>query len=221
MKKNPLAIRLTLLIISTMFMESCGLGMNSVKLSPTSLSEESNLPTPALTFPELVKNISSDNMSIRLVSIYALEDYGDLAETVVPQLITSLYVDDFDVRRASAYILGKLGYKAKSAVPALIYVLEYDDSLQAREMAAIALGKIGDRSAVPSLATTLSEEESTMDKYVILINCAKSIAYITGEGFTELDSLGYTLNQDGVPLIIMDARIWWENDGQFQNWDGN
>ena len=52
----------------------------------------------------------------------------------------------------------------------------------------------------------------------LAIECSKSIAKLTGEKFTDFDSLGYTLDENGVPLIVIDARKWWLETGQFQDW---
>jgi hypothetical protein len=188
------------------------------KPTPSPEVETSTLPTPASTLPDLVKNLASEDMAVRLSSIYALEKYGEEAKVAIPGLIDNLYVNDSDIRKAAADVLGKLGPSAGSAVPDLMSVLQNDSSYYARVAAANALGLIDDPRAVPSLVTTLFEEQ-IYQLHTLEITCAESIAKITGEKFTDVGSKGvYTINDDGIPLIVIDAQKWWQEVGQFADW---
>jgi len=187
--------------------------------TPTPPVETSALPTPAATLPELINDLSSNDMGVRLVSIYTLEEYGDDAVIAIPLLRENLEVNDVDVREAAAYALGKLGSKAQKAVPDLIIVIQDDSSYHVRDTAIEALGLIGDSTAIPALATILFEERTTYDPwYGIPISCADAIATITDERFTDTGKGIYTLNEDGIPLLVIDAREWWQEEGQYQNW---
>ena len=84
-----------------------------------------------------------------------------------------------------------------------------------------ALGSIGERSSVPVLVQILLDERTLEYHKFLVIDCALSISKITGEKFADMDDgiAGYTINEDGIPLIVVDARSWWEQDGQYQNWN--
>ena len=174
-------------------------------------------PTPADNLSELIDNLSSDDMLVRLVSIRALSEYGPEAAVAVPSLVLNLYEDPSDIRRAAAIELGLIGPDASEAVQELIEVLEKDDAYQVRVSAAEALGEIGSQIAVPFLADCVFSTQDLSNSLVI--SCAKSIALITGEDFTDVDGDGYTLNKEGIPLLVADAREWWETTGREQDWD--
>ena len=175
------------------------------------------LPTPASTVEELIINLYSDDMNVRLVSIYELQKYGDAASVAVPALISNLHVDNNDVRVASATTLGKLGQDAQDATQDLLYVLENDPYIHARSAAAFALGRIGNQSSVPHLAAALYDQ-NPYNSYDVSISSAVAIAKITGEKFSDHDSTtGFQLNANGIPLIVIDARDWWLNEGQYED----
>jgi HEAT repeat protein len=187
--------------------------------TPTAPVEEEDLPTPASTVAKLIGDVSSEDPGVRLVSIYALGNFGDAAVPAIPALIANLYYEEnFEVRKAAAEVLGKLGPLAESALPDLITVLRNrDEYFHARVAAAESLGKINDPGAVPALADALYYE-GLSGSDGIAITSAKSIARITGEQFRDVDSLGYALDENGIPLIVLDARNWWQEVGQFQEW---
>lgn len=192
------------------------------KMMPSTPAPEMEVevwPTPASTLQELISNISNGDDATKIVSIYALEKYGDEASPAIPTLIERLRDRDSDVKIAAIYILGKLGSRAKSAIPSLTYILENEQSHHSRERAATALGDIDDPSAIPALAKCLTDINVEWDGYGIQISCAKSIAIITGEKFTDSNSLIYTLDSNGIPLIVKDAQNWWIEEGQFINWE--
>ena len=215
MKLNPFIYLARVMLVCAIVCTGCS---NITRApTPTLPVEDSDLPTPASTLTELLKNISSDDMGVRLVSIYALEKYGNDAAPAIPTLIENLYVDDFDVRTAAAYALGKLGPTARLAIPDLTNVLDNNkEYYHARVTTAEALGRIGDPAAIPALAKALFRENT--QPYELAISCAESIAQITNERFTDIGSLVYTLDEKGVPLIVKDARNWWVEKGQYQDW---
>lgn len=208
--------RITILLnIMTIIVISCSRDIQNVPAPPM---EERSIPTPASTMQELIRNMSSDDMTVRLVSIYELGKYGNGAVVAIPALIDNLYVEDYDVRVAAAIALGRLGSNAQLATQDLIYMLQNDHYIHARDAAATALGYIGKRQAVPYLALALYDD-NPYKSYNVPISSAVSITKITGEKFSDSDSTtGYRLNEDGIPLIVIDARIWWLEIGQFQDW---
>lgn len=188
--------------------------------SPTSTSsqtlavEEYPLPTPAQQLDTLVQNISSDDPAVRLVSIRALENFGDKAVIAVPALRKALFDESSDIRINAAIQLGNLGPKAVDAIPDLQTVFENDLGNNVRVWAARSLGEIGSKSSVPILANTLY-----VDDPFLAIDAAEAIAKITGEPFRDSGYRGgYSSNKQGVPNIIIDARSWWQEKGRYQNW---
>jgi hypothetical protein len=138
---------------------------------------------------------------------------GPAAVEAVPALTQNLYYRNDEVSRYAAQALGKIGPGAKPAVPSLIALLLSDSFVHSRREAAEALGRIGDISAIPALAQGLNDEDKGVG-----IECAKSIAVLTGQQFPDLNSTGYSLNEKGVPLIVIAAREWWQQEGQYKSW---
>jgi hypothetical protein len=213
MKSNPKINIFGILLLFTLILTDCS---PSVVLSSTPLMEDSVLPTAASTLPELINNLSDDDMAVRLVSIGALEKYGNDAVPAIPKLIMNLQAEDFDVRKAAADILGIMGSKAQEAVPELMEMLQRDTYYHARLAAAKALGEIRDPRAIPVLVAVIFEDGDSM--YNAPIICAESISKITGERFTNEGSKSYTINENGIPIIVLDARNWWVKEGQYKNW---
>ena len=193
-------------------------------------AENSLYPTPAATLSELIIDLSSDDPLVRVVSIDALEEYGDDASVAVPLLRDNLYYDGFsDVRRSAAIALGRLGELAKDAVPDLISVVENDTAPGVVYAAIEAIGLIGDSSVVPRLAVAFYCDDisfyqqrhyySIESCHPVAILSAEAISLLTGEHFTDAGTgRGYVLSEDGTPLILIDARKWWEEVGQYQEW---
>jgi HEAT repeat protein len=179
-------------------------------------AQEDTLPTPAKQLDEIIRNISSDDPGVRLVSIRALENFGDQAAKAVPALREALFDDSSEIRINSAIQLGNLGPKAVDSVSDLQTVLENDMGMNVRKWAARSLGMIGSRSSVPILVNSLD-----VDNEFLAIESAEAIARITGEHFRDAGYTGgYFSNSQGIPNIVIDARKWWEEEGQYQDWDG-
>lgn len=138
---------------------------------------------------------------------------GPKAEPAVPALIDNLAVKRFSaVRESAARALGAIGPAAKPAVSHLTPLLS-DESVHVQLAVVEALARIGDKSAVPGLAQALNDE------YVgISIASAKSIAKLTGREFPELYGASFSLDDNGIPILVKAAREWWINEGQYQNW---
>jgi HEAT repeat protein len=113
----------------------------------------------------------SDVRGAAAVSLGAFPDAG-----AVPALIRALSDKNAFVRAHSARALGVNGATAKQAVSDLTRLLANDDDGEVKRRAAIALGSIGDRSALPSL------ELARHDKDPYLVQAAlESIKILEGK----------------------------------------
>lgn len=182
--------------------------------TPTPVIEESSpLPTPPSTLPELIEDLSGGDELTKLSAIYKLAEMHTDAAPAVPMLIKNLQDKHYyDVQKAAAFALGEIGPDAKSSIPNLSSFM-LTDFAHGGEAAAEALGKIGDKSAIPALVQALDHRYSGVG-----IEAAESIAILTHQQFTDLGGPAYILDKDGVPLIILDAKKWWNKEGQYQNW---
>lgn len=187
-------------------------------LSATPLIEIPNIapPTAPVTFPEILgvlKNGSAEGRISTASKVLTLSEKEK--ELAVPYLINNLdYKENSDVRRTAAIVLGEIGPKANQSVDRLVSLLNNDDATIVKIAAAEALGKIGDQSVVPNLVNYLNSSDLEL-----AIVSAKSIALLTGQSFTDLDSQnGYSLDSAGEPYIVIDAKRWWEDEGKYQDW---
>lgn len=188
------------------------------KLTATPYEEFIGIPQATLPtdITGLIVVLQSQDVEARIQATRVLGNMGPAAQPAVPALTQNLYHYNFEVRRAAAEALGKVGPGAQSSVPVLIVTLLEDSFVHARGAAAEALGKIGESMTVPALAAALADESDSVQ-----IQSAISLALLTGQEFPDLDTNGgYSLNQEGVPLIVEAAKGWWENEGRYQDWLG-
>lgn len=211
---KPFQQRLGLYLFLCLLLSSCYNAPTPVVIS-TSPAEWSDLPppTPPTTLPELIDVLLGPNAEARIGAAITLGNMGPSAVEAVPALTQNLYYRNSEVRRYAARALGNLGSSAEPAIPGLIVILLSDSAVQPRREVAKALGKIGDISAIPALAQCLSDEDEGVG-----IECAKSIAVLAGQQFPDLNSPGYSLDEKGVPLIVIAAREWWQKEGQHKSW---
>lgn len=169
-------------------------------------------PTRPETLDEAIAVLSNpaSDYKARIAAIETIPSFSSEAKLAVDVLITQLEYDDVDVRERSAWVLGEIGSPAKHSVPSLSKLLLNGASVRERRRAAEALGKIGDKSAVPALATVLSET-------AIAVEAAKALGLLTGQQFPGLSSSGYSV-ENGTPIIVTAARKWWQERGQFMDW---
>jgi len=208
---------ITLLAV-TIIASGC-LNSNQQVGTSTLVAESGARPTPASTLSELVQNLSSDDTIVRVVSAYALQDYDpdEVAAVAIPSLIDNLYNNNTEVQMSAAVLLGSLGSRAQISVPDLIAVMEdIENNLNVRRSAARVLAEIGDVSAVPALAQQLYQDSAS--SYFFEISCANSIAILANQKFRDVGASAYHSDADGVPWIVIDARNWWEQTGQYQDW---
>lgn len=210
-------IRITLLLAFIIPLTSCKKEPTPVE-TPVEMAEWVADPTPANNLPDLIANLSSDDPRVRFVSANALDRYGKEALIAVPSLINNLdYTGASDVRQSAAAALGKLGPDAREAVPKLLAILRNEqEDYQVCDAVVRTLGKIKDKTAVPMLIGLLYKDDR-ISKYLWPIS-AKSVAQITGEKFEDLDDYVFDVNEDGELYIVIDAKRWWEESGQYQDW---
>ncbi|HJQ71173.1 MAG TPA: HEAT repeat domain-containing protein [Blastocatellia bacterium] len=106
------------------------------------------MPSPAATVA-LISALRDKDIEVRGAAAVALGDYPD-SQAVEP--LTAALTDKSEfVRAQAARALGTNALTAARTVPALIRVLTSDPELEPKRQAAVALGQIGDRSALPAL----------------------------------------------------------------------
>ena len=175
-------------------------------------------PTAAPALPEVIAALRSDNLDQeKSFLIITLGNIGPPAAPAVPLLIEMMSLEKIDFTRAdAAEALGKIG--EEEALPVLVKTLESDESSHTRWAAAYAIAAFGERArfAAPTLVESLNDE----DIYVRGAS-AYAIAQITGELFPDADRDDGTfrIGDNGEPYIVIAAREWWEEKGQFQDWD--
>lgn len=137
--------------------------------------------------PRLIDFLKNDNEPE--VRVGAAEALGDMkAENALEGLIAALDDPYEMVQQVTLWSIGKLGEKAKIALPKLIEFLSIPDStaiVQKTNIAAWALGEVGDKRAIDPLNKALKEAQYHDRKY----NVASSLALLEGkdgEGFAEL-----------------------------------
>lgn len=209
-----------LILLLPLLLAGCSSGSSSLVSvervatpTPDLNSEKPVVPTAPSTLPELIASLSSGDAAARIVAAEALTTMGPKAEPATLALIDNLSYSASGVRESAAQALGAIGPAARSAVPRLSTLL-LTDLVNVRRAAAIALGRIGDISAVPALANGLNDKSIGVS-----IEMAKSIAILTNREFPELNSTSYSVDENGVPLLVKAAQEWWTNEGKYQNWE--
>jgi len=107
----------------------------------------------------------------KFIKIEAMEALGKIGEERAAEIIIPLLKDDDqEIREAAIEVLGKL--KSRDSVPFLIAILPKKET---RLTTIWALGNIGDKTAIPVLATLLKSD----DKFV-RYNASRSLQKIGG-----------------------------------------
>ena len=113
----------------------------------------------------LVEALKYKEAEIRGAAAAALAEYA--ATSAIEPLMRLLNDKSDFVRAQAARALGINGSAARAAIPALIKVLDSDKSIEAKQEAAIALGSIGDRSALPALNRAQRDEGPYLSRAAI------------------------------------------------------
>ena len=169
--------------------------------------------------PALIQNLYYEIHHVQIAAAVALEELGPDARSAVPALIDVLQDDDthVNVRRAATDALGRIGDSL--AVPGLASIL-YEEVIEGT-CEELVNRYPNDCRFDYSSCNCWGEIGRTMGRINsgLKIDSAVAIALITGEDFPDADSSGgYYLNDEGVPLVVIAAREWWESEGQYQEW---
>ena len=110
----------------------------------------------ASVIPHIEARLADADPIVRRTALDALGGLNAIES--IPAMILVLNDRDGSTRCQAALVLGSL--QADSAVVPLIDVLQNDDYAVARQMAANALGEIGNESAICALTDSLSDENA-------------------------------------------------------------
>lgn len=187
--------------------------------TPMIYVEESLVTDRPVTVDSVLPLLRSGIPTERITAALSLYQFDVDPEEAIPILIANLEYDGpHEVRETSAVALGRMSQTAEPAIPELIRVLQQGDLTQVRKAAAWALGEIGHSSAVPYLAGQLYYDDQ--GEYGSLSSAsaesAQAIEEILNIDFT--DEPEGRLNREGVPFIVIEARKWWETEGQEREW---
>lgn len=147
-------------------------------------------PALAGSVPGLAKLASHKEVTVRLASLYVLEELEADAAPAINALTKALQDEDAFVRWSAARALGRMApQKDEKAVPALARALE-DENGDVRVTAAAALERFGPAAgaAVPSLAKALQSKEADMRLLAL-----KALAAIGPESAPALPALSAAL----------------------------
>ena len=106
----------------------------------------------------LAEALRDDEWKVRKAAALALAEIGPASN---PVLVAALNDSDLNVCQLAAQALGKVGPPARSAVPSLIGKLS-DGPFYLRVEVILALGKIGDTSAVAPLSEVIKQERTSV-----------------------------------------------------------
>ena len=189
-------------------------------------------PLPS-TVPELIELVvrESGRGSSPPDAIQALGDMGASAAPAVPVIVPAL--EDYITANIAAQALGKIGPEAAPAVPMMITAIqawEQSTSLEAgfiRSNLIFALGLIGPpaTAAMPLLARYLYLPHFTDVAAWSMAQIAQQswpdadqrVVYRAGLSHLE-DEINFAKDSNDELLIVIEAREWWEQTGQYQDW---
>ncbi|MHA1826467.1 MAG: HEAT repeat domain-containing protein [Candidatus Heimdallarchaeota archaeon] len=150
---------------------------------------------------DVLKNDSNNE-----VRVGAAEALGDMqAEQAVPELINALDASYEMLCYVAIYSLSKIGEKAIAAVPKLLELLATPEEvgiIQTNILTAMALGEIGDASAIEPLKVALNSAATHEFQFTIAYSLAL-LEGAEGTGMTELKRM-----KDNYEFIHDDATLF-------------
>lgn len=139
--------------------------------------------------PILLEALSSDNATVRGVSVMALGELVPDSKLFLPRFIELLDDDAYFVRRMSAYAIAQVGPSAAEAIPHLIANIPETEDWRNDWPVAGALAAIG-APAVPALAKLVTGDD-------------ENLCYTALHTFELMGPAGY----DALP-VLLDAMSW-------------
>jgi HEAT repeat protein len=122
---------------------------------PTTWRASSNIgPVPPSALPQLIKGLESPEWTVRSMSAQMMYWLSPPAAAPAIRALVNALTDPYaDVRRRAALTISQTGSVGKQAIPLLIKMLREDTVGYCRNVAAIALGGLGesDRDAINAL----------------------------------------------------------------------
>lgn len=129
-----------------------------------------NRTTTLSTFSELLRKKGANNSSLpdelRLGAAEAIWLLGPAAAVLLPDLMDAAVDEWAPLRLATIVTIGEIGSRAEIAIPLLVDTILFDESGEVQEVAADALGKVGDASLL-ALERLLSDPEIEVRRLVI------------------------------------------------------
>lgn len=110
----------------------------------------------------LITALKDKDPEVRGAAAVSLGDHPD--SSAVAGLAASLSDKSEFIRAQAARALGVNGSSAGSAVPELVRLLDSDPEVEVKRQAAVALGLIGDRAALPALERASSHKDSYLSQ---------------------------------------------------------
>jgi hypothetical protein len=181
----------------------------------------SDIDTSTMTTDQLIQIIEEPESDLFFYATEELAQRGADAAEAAPALARALGFPRRDSYMAGIALIS-MGPAAKPSIPYLIPVLKNDYAV-ARSHASFVLGVIGDESkcAVPEIAPLLWDLDPTVRG-----SAAVTLDALTNQNLVpywlKIDPTSYSIVQD-IPegKITNNARIWWEQKGQFLDWAEN
>jgi hypothetical protein len=183
-----------------------GDGQHGVENIPT----KSYAPLPD-DINSLIILLHDNDYELRIMATIKIGFMGSLGKNAVPALSTNLFTENSDLRIETILTLGKIGSESKPANTLLIISLLNDKNVQARRVAAEALGQIGVKESVPALYYALNDTDE-----IVAWKSAISIDRIMELNI--YSKTGLNVNEKGDIVIIEKIREWWNIIGSQMNW---
>ena len=140
----------------------------------------------------------------RVAAAEILELVGDSAAAAVPALMKAAANQSELLRRAAVNTLGMIGPLAEPAVPLLVDIMIFDESLDVRDLAATALGRIG-RTGERALAQLLADPELDVRQ-----RAANGLDQLTGASESTIQRLQSATTDESAQVRIAAAAALWK-----------